>query len=68
MAKYQFGNYLLDVNERRLLRHDEEIRLRVERFDTLRVLVENAGKLVRKDAFMESVHVGHPISGQSEEA
>src|SRR6478672_12726659 len=55
MAKYQFGNYLLDVNERRLLRDDEEIRLRVERFDTLRVLVENAGKLVRKDAFMESV-------------
>jgi len=55
MAKYLFGNYLLDVEERRLLREDEEIRLRGKLFDTLRVLVENAGKLVRKDAFMESV-------------
>src|SRR5262249_39809575 len=48
-------NYVLDVDERRLLRDDEEIRLRGKLFDTLRVLVENAGKLVRKDAFMESV-------------
>jgi len=55
MANYLFGNYLLDVDERRLLRDNEEIRLRGKLFDTLRVLVENAGKLVRKDAFMESV-------------
>ena len=55
MAKYLFGSYLLDVDERRLLRDNEEIRLRGKLFDTLRVLVENAGKLVRKDAFMESV-------------
>jgi pimeloyl-ACP methyl ester carboxylesterase/DNA-binding winged helix-turn-helix (wHTH) protein len=55
MAKYLFGNYLLDVDERRLLRDNEEIRLRGKLFDTLRVLVENAGKLVRKDAFMESI-------------
>src|SRR6476660_5211535 len=55
MAKYLFGNHLLDVDERRLLRDNEEIRLRGKLFDTLRVLVENAGKLVRKDAFMESV-------------
>ena len=55
MAKYLFGNYLLDVDERRVLRGNEEIRLRGKLFDTLRVLVENAGKLVRKDAFMESV-------------
>ena len=55
MAKYFFGNYALDVDERRLLRDNEELRLRGKLFDTLRVLVENAGKLVRKDAFMESV-------------
>src|SRR6201997_3882501 len=55
MSKYLFGNYVLDVDERRLLRDDEEIRLRGKLFDTLCVLVENAGKLVRKDAFMESV-------------
>jgi pimeloyl-ACP methyl ester carboxylesterase/DNA-binding winged helix-turn-helix (wHTH) protein len=55
MAKYLFGNYLLDVGERRLLRDNEDIRLRGKPFDTLCVLVENGGKLVRKDAFMESV-------------
>ena len=55
MVKYLFGSYLLDVDDRRLLRDNEEIRLRGKLFDTLRVLVENAGKLVRKDAFMESV-------------
>jgi DNA-binding winged helix-turn-helix (wHTH) protein/pimeloyl-ACP methyl ester carboxylesterase len=55
MAKYFFGNYLLDLDERRLLRDDKEIRVRGKLFDTLRVLVENAGKLVRKDAFMEVV-------------
>jgi pimeloyl-ACP methyl ester carboxylesterase/DNA-binding winged helix-turn-helix (wHTH) protein len=55
MVKYRFGNYLLDVDERRLLRDGDEVRLRGKLFDTLRVLVENAGKLVRKDAFMESV-------------
>jgi len=55
MSRYLFGNYVLDVDERRLLRDDEEIRLRGKLFDTLCVLVENAGKLVRKDAFMESV-------------
>jgi pimeloyl-ACP methyl ester carboxylesterase len=55
MAMYVFGNYILDVDERRLLRDNEEVRLRGKLFDTLRVLVENAGKLVRKDAFMESV-------------
>src|ERR1700746_2772434 len=52
---YLFGNYVLEVDERRLLRDNEEVRLRGKLFDTLRVLVENAGKLVRKDAFMESV-------------
>jgi pimeloyl-ACP methyl ester carboxylesterase len=55
MSKYLFGTYFLDVDERRLFRDNEEIRLRGKLFDTLRVLVENAGKLVRKDAFMESV-------------
>ena len=55
MAKYLFDRYLLDVDERRLLRDEEEIRLRGKLFDTLRVLVENAGRLVRKDELMNAV-------------
>jgi len=55
MAKYRFESYVVDVDERRLLRGDEEIRVRGKIFDTLRVLVENAGKLVRKDELMQAV-------------
>jgi len=55
MAKYSFDPYLLDEDERRLLRGSEEIRLRGKLFDTLRVLLENAGQLVRKDQLMQAV-------------
>jgi DNA-binding winged helix-turn-helix (wHTH) protein len=55
MAKYSFDLYLLDVEERRLLLGNEEIRLRGKLFDTLRVLLENAGQLVRKDQLMQAV-------------
>ena len=55
MAQYSFDLYLLDVDERRLLRGNEEIRLRGKLFDTLRVLLENAGQLVRKDQLMRAV-------------
>ena len=43
------------MGERRLLRGSDEIRLRGKLFDTLRVLVENAGQLVRKDQLMQAV-------------
>ncbi len=55
MARYVFEPFLLDVDERRLFRGSEEIRLRAKLFDTLRVLVENAGRLVRKDELMQAV-------------
>jgi len=55
MAKYFFGSYLLDVDERRLVRDNEEIRMRGKLFDTLRVLVENAGTLVRKNELMQAI-------------
>src|SRR5215831_13822523 len=55
MDKYLFDEFLLDVAERRLLRGKEEVRLRGKLFDTLCVLVANAGKLVRKDDLMRAV-------------
>ncbi len=55
MAKYVFGPYLLDIEDRRLVREDQDLRLRGKLFDTLRVLVENAGRLVRKDDLMQAV-------------
>jgi DNA-binding winged helix-turn-helix (wHTH) protein len=45
---YRFGSFQLDVRERRLSRGPEVIPLRLKVFDTLRVLVESAGKLMTK--------------------
>jgi DNA-binding winged helix-turn-helix (wHTH) protein/pimeloyl-ACP methyl ester carboxylesterase len=52
---YHFGPYHLDVRERRLSRGDEVIPLRLKVFDTLLVLVENAGRLVTKQELLDTV-------------
>lgn len=52
---YRFGPFCLDVRERRLSRGDEVIPLRLKVFDTLRVLVENAGRLVTKQELLDTV-------------
>jgi DNA-binding winged helix-turn-helix (wHTH) protein/pimeloyl-ACP methyl ester carboxylesterase len=52
---YQFGPFHLDVRERRLCRGGEIIPLRLKVFDTLAVLVENAGRLVTKQELLDSV-------------
>ena len=52
---YRFGPFLLDVRERRLSRDGEAIPLRLKVFDTLCVLVENAGRLVTKDELLTAV-------------
>jgi DNA-binding winged helix-turn-helix (wHTH) protein/tetratricopeptide (TPR) repeat protein len=52
---YRFGPFQLDVRERRLSRGTEVIPLRLKVFDTLCVLVENAGRLVTKHELLETV-------------
>lgn len=52
---YRFGPFQLDARERRLLRGSEVIPLRLKVFDTLRVLVENAGRLVTKQELLDTV-------------
>jgi pimeloyl-ACP methyl ester carboxylesterase/DNA-binding winged helix-turn-helix (wHTH) protein len=52
---YRFGAFQLDVRERRLSRGTEVIPLRLKVFDTLRVLVENAGRLVTKQELLDAV-------------
>ena len=52
---YRFGPFHLDVRERRLLRGCEVVPLRLKVFDTLRVLVENAGRLVTKEELLHTV-------------
>src|SRR5215467_7739486 len=52
---YEFGAFRLDPTERILLRGSEPVALTPKVFDTLVLLVENAGRLVTKDDFMRQV-------------
>jgi pimeloyl-ACP methyl ester carboxylesterase/DNA-binding winged helix-turn-helix (wHTH) protein len=48
-SRYEFAGFELDVAERRLLRDGAEVELAPKAFDTLRLLVENAGHLMTKE-------------------
>jgi DNA-binding winged helix-turn-helix (wHTH) protein/pimeloyl-ACP methyl ester carboxylesterase len=52
---YRFGPFHLDGRERRLSRGGDVIPLRLKVFDTLTVLVENAGRLVTKQELLDTV-------------
>jgi DNA-binding winged helix-turn-helix (wHTH) protein/pimeloyl-ACP methyl ester carboxylesterase len=52
---YRFGPFVLDVGERLLLRDTSAITLRGKVFDALCVLVENAGRLVRKEELLSAI-------------
>lgn len=52
---YRFKSFLLNVEERQLFDGDKEISLTPKTFDVLVHLVENAGRLVRKDDLMKTV-------------
>jgi DNA-binding winged helix-turn-helix (wHTH) protein/pimeloyl-ACP methyl ester carboxylesterase len=59
--EYQFGPFHLDVRERRLSRAGEVIPLRLKVFDTLLILVENAGRLVTKQELLDTVWPGTAV-------
>jgi DNA-binding winged helix-turn-helix (wHTH) protein/tetratricopeptide (TPR) repeat protein len=52
---YEFGPFRLEVEERRLLREGRPVRLRAKVFDTLRVLVEQQGRLIGKEELMRGI-------------
>jgi len=54
-SAYRFGPFQLDSRERRLSRGCDVIPLRLKVFDTLRVLVENAGRLVTKQELLDTI-------------
>ena len=52
---YEFGPFRLDPEDRTLSRDGELVPLTIKAFDTLLVLVENAGQLLSKDEMMRRV-------------
>lgn len=52
---YEFANFRLDLSEKTLLRDDKPVPLTPKVFDTLKVLLENAGRLLEKDELMKKI-------------
>ncbi len=70
-AAYEFGQFTLFPAEKRLLRDGKAVALAPKVFDTLVLLVENQGRLIQKeeflqalwpDSFVEEVALAHNIS------
>jgi adenylate cyclase len=62
---FRFENYTLDVARGCLRTADGEIELRPKSFEVLRVLVENAGRLVAKDEIITTVWPNVIVSDES---
>ena len=54
-SRYQFGPFELDAAEHRLLRDGVVVSLQPKAFETLCVLVENAGRLLKKEDLLREV-------------
>jgi DNA-binding winged helix-turn-helix (wHTH) protein/pimeloyl-ACP methyl ester carboxylesterase len=55
MYLYKFGEFALDTQEHRMTRNGVEVRLRGKVFETLCILLQNAGKLLRKDELLAKI-------------
>lgn len=56
---YEFANFRLDVSRKILLRDGTPIALTPKVFDTLEILIENAGNLIEKDELMQKIWHDH---------
>lgn len=52
---YEFADFRLDVSEKVLRRGDEIVPLTPKVFDTLKILIENAGHLLEKEELMRKI-------------
>ena len=52
---YEFGAFVVDSSERVLLREGKPVPITLKAFDTLLLLLQNAGHIVEKDALMKAV-------------
>jgi len=51
--QYRFGDFIVDTDQKVLLRQDKALPLTPKLFETLLILVENSGRIVQKEQFME---------------
>lgn len=55
LTRYQFGPFLLDQTERKLWRDGQTVPVTAKVFDTLTLLLQNAGRLVEKSDIIEAI-------------
>jgi pimeloyl-ACP methyl ester carboxylesterase/DNA-binding winged helix-turn-helix (wHTH) protein len=54
-SRYEFGPFQLDAGEHRLLRNGVKVSLGLKPFEILCLLVENAGRLLKKEDLLERI-------------
>ncbi len=64
-AEIAFGDFVLDVPNRLLLREDVPVEISGRYLDALALLVSEAGRLVTKDRFMDEVWRGVPVTDEA---
>src|SRR5262245_26096191 len=52
---YTFGPFRLDVGDHRLLRDGQPVQVTRKVLETLKILLEHAGRLVTKDELMQAI-------------
>lgn len=64
-GRFAFGEFVLDQEQRRLTRGGETVEINARYFDALALMVENAGRLLSKERFMEEVWRGVPVTDEA---
>lgn len=64
-GRYRFGDFVLDADDRRLTRGGEGVAVNARYLDALVLLVRGRGALVPKDAFMDQVWRGVPVTDEA---
>ena len=65
MVRFRFEGFLLDTDDRRLLRDGAAVELNARYLDALALLVREQGKLVSKDRFLDEVWRGVPVTDEA---
>jgi len=62
---YRFGDFVLDVANRRLSKDGETVELSARYFDALALMVSAPGQLITKDRFLDEVWRGVPVTDEA---
>ncbi|MBN8551790.1 MAG: transcriptional regulator [Caulobacterales bacterium] len=62
---YRFGDFELDVANRRLSRDGQAVELSARYFDALALMVSEPGHLITKDRFLDEVWRGVPVTDEA---